>query len=94
MHDVLKHIFVCVTFHWETLSLTLLQGTTDVLASYPVNMTAKMVSNEPEKVSRVLYTWAEDGRYKACTLIDGNRAALNRTRVNRVYPTSRTCDAD
>ncbi len=27
-------------------------------------------------------------------MIDGNRAALNRTRVNRVYPTNRTCDAN
>ena len=72
MHAVLAHIFVCITFHWDPLLLLTLQSTLDGLAAYPTNVTVSVVSNEPEKVSKVLKVWSADSRLPLCALdVDG-----------------------
>ena len=72
MHPGLLHLFICVTFHWNTLNLVTLQATLNALAAYPTNVTVRVVCNEASKLSNVFHTWSQDGVKGAQSHAAGN----------------------
>lgn len=72
MHASLQHVFVCVTFHWNTLNLLTLQASLSGLKAYPTNVTVTVICNEAGKLSKVLDVWSQDGVYGAQTTGSGS----------------------
>ncbi|CAL8471660.1 g11202 [Coccomyxa elongata] len=83
--QVLEHLFVCVTFHWDVLSLTLLRQVLTTIAHYPTNVTMCIISNRPELLQLAIKHWAVGADQWVCGTDEVLSNPLHLAFVHRAY---------